>query len=323
MRYDTVVVGRPTCDLIFTGLPEWPRPGRESYASGLTIAAGGAFNVAAATSRLGLEVAFVGLLGSDTWSRFVLEQFAAEGVSTEYVRVLERGLPSVSVALNVDEDRGFVTYEAEAEALEAAMAEQVVGGLAAIDARHVHVHLVPWLARVAEAARACGMSLSVDAWGWEPWLRSAAVGEVLHLADLLLVNEAEALCLTGARDARSAAVALNEKAGHVVVKCGPRGALAAIEGRVHEATTDCVAVLDATGAGDCFNAGYLYGWRRGLDPEACLLLGNLCGGCGVKAVGGYQGSPTEAELIVLASGFGVTLAPLPAPPGGGPGGGPA
>ena len=317
MRYDTVVVGRPTCDLIFTGLPEWPQPGRESYASGLTIAAGGAFNVAAATSRLGLRVAFVGLLGSDTWSRFVLEQFAAEGVSTEYIRVLDRALPSVSVALNVDEDRGFVTHEAEAEALEATMAEQVVSALAAIDARHVHVHLAPWLARVAEAARSAGMSLSADAWGWEPWLRSPAIGDVLHLADLLLVNEAEALCLTGADDARSAAALLNETAPHVVVKRGPQGALAAIDGRFYEATTDCLAVLDATGAGDCFNAGYLYGWRRGLSPKACLVLGNLCGGCGVRAVGGYQGSPTEAELIALAAALGVALEPLGAPPGRG------
>ncbi|CAN5682427.1 carbohydrate kinase family protein [soil metagenome] len=318
MRYDTVVVGRPTCDLIFTGMPEWPRAGTESYASGLTIAAGGAFNVAAATSRLGLRVAFVGLLGSDTLSRFVLEQFASEGVSTEYLSVLDRGLPGVSVAFSVNEDRGFVTYESEAEALQAAMSDQVVADLAAIDARHVHVHLAPWLTRVAEAARARGMSLSADAWGWEPWLRSAAVGEVLHVADLLLVNEAEALCLTGAPDARSAAASLNETAGHVVVKCGRKGALAAIGGRLHEVATDCVPVLDATGAGDCFNAGYLYGWGRGLDPETCLVLGNLCGGCGVGAVGGYQGSPTEAELIALARDVGVTLEPLSArPPGNG------
>ena len=300
MQYDVLVVGRPTCDVIFTGLAKWPEPGRENYASGLNVSAGGAFNFSAAASRLGLRVAFGGLLGNDVWSRFVREQFAGEHVSTEFLHVIDRPLPAVSVALNVDGDRGFVTHEAEGEECDLRLTEHVVEMISGIDARHVHIHLVPWLPRVAEAAAARGMTLSVDAWGWQPWLESPGIWELACLSDVLLMNDAEAMTMTGAPDPRRALEQLRPLCKCVVIKRGALGAVAVVNGEVLTSPTEPVAVVDATGAGDCFNAGFVYGLLHGLPAGVSLTLGNLCGGSAVKAVGGYAGCPSEETLLEAA-----------------------
>jgi sugar/nucleoside kinase (ribokinase family) len=308
MPYDVLVVGRPSCDLIFTGLPKWPEPGRESYASGAFIGAGGAFNAAAAASRLGFRVGFIGLIGNDMWSDFVLEQFAAEGVSTEFLEVVDRPLPAVSVALNVNGDRGFVTHEAEPEHTDRELFAYTTRVLAATEARHVHLHLVCGLPEIAEAARRRDMTLTVDAWGWEPWLCSDAVRKLIPIGDVLLTNEPEAQLLTGATDTRAALAELSEIAPYVVVKCGAAGSVAAVRGEVFEVSTEAAKAHDATGAGDCFNAGFMYGWLRRLDPATCLALGNLCGRRCVESVGGYHGCPREAELLELAAAAGIAVA---------------
>ncbi|MDQ3766050.1 MAG: carbohydrate kinase family protein [Actinomycetota bacterium] len=308
MQYDVLVVGRPTCDVIFTGLSKWPEPGRENYASGLKVSAGGAFNFSAAASRLGLSVAFGGLLGNDVWSRFVREQFAGEGVSTEFLHVIDRPLPAVSVALNVDEDRGFITHEAEAEECDCRLTEHVVEMISKVDARHVHIHLVPWLTRVAEAAAARGMSLSVDAWGWEPWLKSEGIWELASLSDVLLMNDAEAMTMTGAPDLHGGLEQLKKLCKCIVIKRGARGAVAVVDGAVLHSSTEPVRVVDATGAGDCFNAGFVYGLLHDLPAGVSLALGNLCGGSAVQAVGGYAGCPTEEDLLDAARARRIDLA---------------
>jgi sugar/nucleoside kinase (ribokinase family) len=304
-----LVVGRPTCDAIFTGLPSWPQPGRESYATGLELMAGGSFNLAAAANRLGLSVAFVGLIGNDMWSRFIREQFAAEGISTEFLQIVDRSLPAVSVALNVSGDRGFITHESEAEEAEAEILVQVLEALPRISVRHVHIHLVPWLADVAKAASGGGLTLSVDAWGFEPWLRSETIWSLIPKTDVLLLNEAEALVMTSTTDVCDALDALAQASSYVVVKRGPAGAMAAVEGTVVEVPTDPVQVVDATGAGDCFNAGFLYGKLHNLCPSECLQLGNICGRAAVQRVGGYSGGPTEEVLTREAAACGIQVDP--------------
>jgi sugar/nucleoside kinase (ribokinase family) len=68
-----------------------------------------------------------------------------------------------------------------------------------------------------------------------------------------------------------------------------------------------VAIRDTTGAGDCFNAGFLAGWLGGLPLEQSLTLGVICGSRAIGDVGGYRGCPQEAELRVIAAARGIVL----------------
>jgi len=81
----------------------------------------------------------------------------------------------------------------------------------------------------------------------------------------------------------------------VIVKCGAEGVIAQAGANVVRASGLSVDVFDTTGAGDCFNAGFLYGHLRGLPLEASLRCGNICGGLSTTARGGAA-APSAAQV---------------------------
>jgi sugar/nucleoside kinase (ribokinase family) len=309
LPYDVLVIGRPSCDLVFTGLASWPNVGREIFAQSLTVSAGGAFNAVAALHRLGLRSGLVGIVGSDSWSERSLDAIRSEGVPTDLLLALDQPLPSVSVCLTHAGDRGFVTYELPAEDVRDAFIEHALD----VVVRQCGGYLLCWLTdqlpAFAAAARARGMRVLVDC-GWnETWLASEQIRALMPLADVVFANEPEASMITGESDPLLAVRRLGKLAPFVVVKRGVAGSSAVVEEREYHAPTEPVEVVDATGAGDCFSAGFLYGWHRGLAVESCLRLGNICGGMSVAVPGGYAGAPTEAELLRRAKHCGISMTP--------------
>ena len=124
LPYDVLVIGRPSCDLVFTGLPTWPNVGRD-LRSEFDPLGGGAFNAVAALHARA-PVRLVGIVGSDSWSERSLDAIRSEGVPTDLLLALDRPLPSVSVCLTHAGDRGFVTYEPPAEDVRDAFIEHAL-----------------------------------------------------------------------------------------------------------------------------------------------------------------------------------------------------
>ena len=125
--------------------------------------------------------------------------------------------------------------------------------------------LGPGLAGLFAAARTAGAVTSLDT-NWDPaggW-GGAQLRDVLAQTSLLLPNEGEALRISGAPDLDTAAGVLTSWGPDLVVKLGARGALCAQGPRWHRAELAPVTPVDATGAGDCFNAGLIAGLAQGL-----------------------------------------------------------
>jgi sugar/nucleoside kinase (ribokinase family) len=304
-EYDLLVVGRPSVDVTFTGLEAWPELGRDVDASGFGWGAGTSFNTPASANRLGLRVAYVSAVGTDVWGRFLVEEYEREGLPTEFLRVVDGPLPWVSAGMNLGPDRGFVTYAAPAEGIEEDMYRLATELVSSGRVRHLHGYISQEEAELARLAREGGMTVSLDAWGG-PWFEADAdPSDVLSLSDVVLANESEAMAVVGAGDLDAAMRALAELCPLVVVKRGGDGASALVDGRRIDVPTERTVPVDTTGAGDCFNAGFLYGWLHGLPPEVCLGLGNLCGGAVVRAFGGYRNCPTEPELLSMARTRGI------------------
>ncbi|MGH2561219.1 MAG: carbohydrate kinase family protein [Thermomicrobiales bacterium] len=297
MNYDVLVVGRPSFDLIFTGVPSWPAVGREVFANELTTSAGGTFNVVAALHRLGVRVGMVGSVGNDVWSRQAFAAMGAEGVGTELMQVLDHPLPALSICVSHEEDRGFLTHEYVDPEVGTHCAAHVLNVLRRESALYLQACLNPDLAAFAHLARDREMRVIVDC-GWdEPWLTSRQIRTLMPLADIVFANEPEACAIAGVTDPVEAGRCLGEIVPFVVVKRGASGASAVVEGREYHAPTEPVEVVDATGAGDCFNAGFLYGLIHNRSIDDCLRFGNFAGGMSVRVPGGYAGAPTEAELL--------------------------
>lgn len=307
MGYDVLVVGRPSFDLVFTGLPAWPSVGREIFASDLTMSAGGTYNVVAALHRLGVQVGMIGTVGNDVWSRQAFAVMEAEGVDTALMQTLDHPLPVLSICMTHEGDRGFLTHEYVHPDVSPDCAAHVLKVLRHEYARFVQACLNPDLAAYAQLARERGMRVIVDC-GWdEPWLTSRQIRTLMPLADIVFANEPEACAIAGAPDPLTALRRLGEVVPFVVVKRGIEGASAVVEGREYHAPTVATEVVDATGAGDCFNAGFIYGLVQERSIDDCLRIGNICGGLSVAAPGGYAGAPTESELLERLDGAGAAI----------------
>lgn len=286
-------IGRVYCDLIFTGLDHLPVLGREIFAGGMEIAAGGgAFIAAAHLAHAKRKVALVARLGTDSISTGIEAQLHESGVDLRFVEHAGDAGPQVTVAANVGQDRAFLTRRA-GPALPATLEE----ALDWEEAGHLHIaeyatlHEIPDL---VSRAKEKGLTVSLDpSWDatliYDRGLLRACAG-----VDLFLPNLEEAEAITGSADPIVAIRKLSLAFPLVVLKGGAAGAWAVAKGDLLHAPAETVPVIDATGAGDAFNAGFINAWLNGSSEEACLKAGIHFGSLAVQAAGGAKLLNTEA-----------------------------
>jgi len=286
-RSAVLSIGRVYCDLIFTGLGHLPVLGREIYADGMEIAAGGgAFIAAAHLAHAKRKVALVARLGRDSLSASVEEQMRDSGVDLRFVEHAENAGPQVTVAAVVGQDRAFLTRRA-GPALPATLE-------AALDweqARHLHIaeyatlHEIPDL---VSRAKEKGLTVSLDP-SWDPTLiYDRGLLRACAGVDLFLPNLEEAEAITGSADPQVAIRKLSLAFPAVALKGGAEGAWLMSKGRMVHAPAETVPVIDTTGAGDAFNAGFIDAWLNGGAEEACLKAGIRFGSLAVQAAGGAK-----------------------------------
>lgn len=295
MQYDILVPGHYFCDLIFTGLPQFPALGTEVYTQGLSVAVGGVMNTVIALQRLGTRVGWVGQMGTDFFSAFVAQQAEREGVDLSLIQRVDRPLQRVTVAMSYPHDRAFLTYVDSAPN----SIDLVLGALEQIPFRHLHftgLQTDPRTPDLLRRVRARGVTISMDCQHRPVTLEQPIVREVLSLVDIFMPNRAEAAQLTGTSDPEQAASALLEYASTLVIKDGANGVYGWYEGQGLHLPALAVNAIDTTGAGDVFNAGYLTALLRGADFATCLRWGSISGGLSTEGLGGTQTAPDLETL---------------------------
>jgi sugar/nucleoside kinase (ribokinase family) len=150
------------------------------------------------------------------------------------------------------------------------------------------------LAGLFRLARDLGLTASLDT-NWDPQGDWEGLEEVLPATDVFLPNEAEALAITCAPDLDSAVERLAARVPTGAVKLGPRGGVAWRGQERCRAEAVPVAVVDTVGAGDSFNAGFVFGFLRGWEPKRSLELAVACGSLSTRAAGGTAAQPTLSE----------------------------
>ena len=272
--------------------------GAEFFGAGLEIVPGGAYILAAALQRLGVHVRWHTRLGNDLFSRFVYEEAQHEGLDTALFEIIDRPLRSVSVSFSFVHDRGFISYIDAFEPLDLLTILRdhrprsvLLGGL----------EYSPAFLEFAAAARQMGSKLLMDCQHRQATLETPGVIEALQAVDAFMPNQGEACRLTGLSDVEEAARQLARFTPLVVVKLGAEGALAAQGEQITRAPAiHAGQVVDTTGAGDCFNAGFLYGYLKGESVETCLRYANLLGGISVTGHGVSQIPAREQVESLLA-----------------------
>jgi sugar/nucleoside kinase (ribokinase family) len=286
--YDLLVVGDCNPDLLLSGddvVPEFGQ--REKLVETGTLVIGGSAAIAACgAARLGLQTAFVGAVGDDLLGRFMLQALAARGVDVSGCVTDPDLATGVTVALVRGDDRAILTAPGAIPALTADQVDRALLG----SARHLHVasyHLLdglrPGLPSLFADAHDARTSVSLDPQGDPGGGDTAALARLAHEADVVFVNEQEDAGL----DTSGCPL--------VVVKRGRDGAFARSATGVVEQAAIPVDAVDATGAGDSFDAGFLTAWLGGEPLGAALALGCACGALSTRALGGTAAQPTLAE----------------------------
>jgi len=313
--YDVVHIGPYFCDLIITGLPELPHLGSEIYGTEMQMAPGGAFNTTYALHCLGLKTGWVTDFGTDFFSQFVLAKLKELGIDPTFFRMHTHDLCALSVAFSYSQDRGFISYTDSCEPWDLLSILRdhrprsvLLGGL----------EYSPEFLEFATAARQMGSKLLMDCQCREATLQTPGVVEALRAVDVFTPNLCEACKLTSLLNVEDAARQLALFTPLVVVKLGAQGSLA-VQGEqvVHAPGIKVETVVDTTGAGDCFNAGFLYGYLKGESLEGCLRYANLLGGISVTGHGVSQ-VPRREQVEALAGQYEALLegeVDLPRQPG--------
>ena len=295
-QLDVLVPGDYFCDIIFTGIQSFPALGTEIYAHQVNVVpGGGALNTSIALRRLGFNVGWLGKLGSDFFSQYIGDLLRVEDVDRSLVKQLDNPLRRVTVALSYPADRAFVTYVDSTDGV----VDRVLEALDAIDLRHLHFPGLVLDSRIPDVIDACharGISVSMDCQHRLETIAQPHVREILRRVDLFMPNTAEALRITETDELDHAMAALSEIVSYVVIKRGGYGARSRYRGVDYESPALPVEVLDTTGAGDVFNAGFLAAYLNGHEPVECLRWGNFCGSLSVRGAGGTSTAPTLAQL---------------------------
>ena len=118
--------------------------------------------------------------------------------------------------------------------------------------------------------------------------RSEYVFQAFRYVDVLLPNQHEACRLSRKDDADSAAAFLSTMVPLVIIKRGPDGAMARRGNEVFSAPGQRGEFVDAVGAGDSFDAGFIHEFIRGASIEDCLKFGNITGALSVTRAGGTE-----------------------------------
>jgi len=298
--FDVLVAGEINPDLILSGDVE-PAFGQvEKLVENTALTIGSSSVIfACGAARLGLKVAFIGKCGDDIFGRFMLEQMQAHQVDIGNVIVAKGGSTGLSVILNRGTDRAILTHPGLIADLQASdIADSLLR-----QASHLHVasyflqtNLQPDLPALFRRARSFGLTTSLDT-NYDPSEQWLGFDELLAVTNVFLPNETEAKSLTGAENVEVAEDRLKVKTETVAIKLGAEGALGASQSQRVRVTSIPVNVVDTVGAGDSFDAGFIYGYLNQWSLEKSLQLACVCGALSTQKAGGTEGQPTLANAM--------------------------
>ena len=301
--FDVLVLGDANPDLVMSGESVEPAFGQAERLvdEGRLVIGGSGAIFACAAAKLGLRVAFAAVVGDDMFGRYMCDQLQAHGVDTSAVAVLPERSTGVTVVLSGRQDRAMLTFAGTNGDLR----RSVIDADLLSRSRHIHVSsyflqraLTPELPDLFREARTGEATTSLDP-NWDPsgtW--DMGLMALLPEVDVFLPNEVEALSMARISVVEGAIARLRSSgAGTVVVKTAGQGSVGAQASDLISVPALPTQVVDTTGAGDSFDAGFLAAFLGGESLHRCLEIGNACGALSTRGLGGTSTQATMVEAL--------------------------
>jgi sugar/nucleoside kinase (ribokinase family) len=293
MPLDVCVVGEINPDLILYGLPQRLKPEQEYLIEGFRLTLGSSSAIFAHNlSVLGTRVGMISKIGADPLGKTAFDSLAKAGVDVTHVLAASSATSTgLTVILAQPEQRFILTYPGTM--FELSYEDLDLNYI--FSARHLHLSsyflhkaLRPRIADLFRAAKAKGLSTSLDTNDDPEDKWSGDLTNVLPFVDILFPNEREAKKIAATDDLKQAVKKLSQVCGSVVVKLGAKGAIARKGTEEWQRDATPVTAVDSVGAGDSFDAGYIHRFLQGATPQQCLEYAGIAGALSATRQGGTE-----------------------------------
>ena len=300
---DCLCVGIVVADMVCHPIEEMPRAGALTRTDSIEFSIGGcSANLGVDLARLGLNVGLSGRVGSDLFGREVCRLLDGSGVDTSLIETSTTAPTSSTFVVNVaGEDRRFihcVGANGEFDGSQISPDEirgvkaVFIGGFCLMDS-----FTPEYAIRLFRIARENNVKTFLNVVLSENTDTMAWLTGVLPWTDYFFCNDDEARRITGELDPVKQVDALRGLgAGTAIVTRGEHGAVLAGVDKRFKVGVYPVKPVDATGTGDAFTAGFLYGVLRGVSDGECLKFGSAMGASCVRSVGATTGVFNASDL---------------------------
>lgn len=305
---DVLSLGIYVVDVLGRPIDQFPERGKLALFDELEIHAGGcANNVAIALARLGIPAGAMGKVGKDAFGDLILQGLADDNVNTVGMRQDTNARTSFTfVAIASDGERTFYHYiGANGELCEADLDWELIKSVKIL---HIAGALVmpsfdgAPMANVLQKAKALDITTALDtaydATG--KWMET--LEPCLPHIDIFMPSIVEAQHLTGLSEYREITQFLRDNYGihTIVIKMGENGSYTSTPEAEYLAPVYPVSVVDATGAGDAYAAGFLAGTLMNWDLKATAELASATGAACVTAIGTTAGIQNLQETLKIS-----------------------
>ena len=301
-KYDVLVVGELNVDIILYDIKKPIALGKEIFSKDMVLTLGSSSAILANNlSVWGTKVAFLGKLGNDVFSKTVLDTLEKSNVNTENIIVSNKSKTGATIALSYGNERAMVTYPgAMSELCQEDVSDEVLN-----KAKHLHVSsifmqesLLDGVITLFKRAKKIGLTTSLDT-QWDPFEKwNIDISELLPYVDIFLPNKEEFLEITKTKSIEEAYNSIKASSNLVVVKDSVNGSyLFSKEKSFHQPAFLMTDIIDAIGAGDSFNSGFLKEFINNSSLETCMIEGTLSGAINTQGKGG-TGAFSSLEKVV-------------------------
>jgi len=304
-KYEVLVVGELNVDLILSDIDKFPEIGKEVFSKDMILTLGSSSAILANNlSVWGTKVAFLGKLGKDAYSDLVLNTLKKSGVNTDHIIISESSKTGITVAMSYGDERAMVTYPGAMSELRECDVEDAVLN----QAKHLHVSSVymqeslkPDIIKLFKRAKELGLTTSLDT-QWDPFEKwDLDYKNLLPYVDIFLPNEAELTNLTRSATVKESLDKISEFINIVVVKQSIKGSkLYSKELTIFQPAFLNNQVVDAIGAGDSFNAGFLKEFLKKSNLRTCMEQGAVSGAINTTGHGGTGAFVDQNEVHKMA-----------------------
>jgi sugar/nucleoside kinase (ribokinase family) len=296
-----ITIADMSADLMIWGEDLEPDFGqKEKILDGYVLDMGGSCAIfACQCAKLALKTSVIGTVGHDVIGKLIVDRLEESGVDVSHVIWRDDVTSSLGVAMCRENTRAIFSC---VEGLDATEYEQIPT-VYLESTRHIHIgsyfllkKMQPFFPEIIKIVQSAGGTVSLDT-NWDPSERwDDGVLDILPKVDLFLPNENELCAIMREEDVETALRKASKIVGLCVVKCGRDGAMCLVGDKLIHFKTDDVPVKDTVGAGDSFDAGFLYGWLNGYAVEKCGHIGTLCAMGNILASGGINGQPRIDQI---------------------------